>query len=102
MSAAPSFLHDVVSHFQSFAKSRGVNPDDVHVRFFLADGSSYIVRGLKTTAPAASGGWGLIESVAGGATDALAVREQHIVKIELAVNPGEPTSIGLHTEAAGN
>lgn len=101
MSTGAGYLNDVLVHFESFTRSRMVNPEDVHVRFFLADGSSYTLRGLKASPPTTSGGWGLIQGAAEHATDAFAIREQHIVRVEFAVNPVQRSAIGLHTEASG-
>ncbi|HEY2586782.1 MAG TPA: hypothetical protein VGI81_13645 [Tepidisphaeraceae bacterium] len=100
MSTAATYLHDVLSHFESFTRSRAVSPEDVHVRFFLADGSSYTLRGLKASPPASSGGWGLIQGAAEHSADAFAIREQHVVRVEFAVNPAQRGSIGLHTEVS--
>jgi len=101
MTSAETFLQDVLAHFRSFAESRRVTPEEVYVRFSLADGSTYFVRGLQAS-PGSAGVWGLIESGQKGSADALAVREQHIVKVEFAMNPRHQTVIGLHTEAHGS
>lgn len=93
------YLQDILSHFARFVQDRGARPEDVHVRFFLADGSSYVIRGPKVVSPGAPGGFGLIEDAA-QRLNAVLVREQHVVKVEFAGGPVESTTpIGLHTEA---
>jgi hypothetical protein len=93
-----TYLQDLLSHFQSFVQARAVRPEDVHVRFSLADGSTYVMRGLRIVPPGTASGFGLIEDAA-QQVNSLIVREQHILKVELALDPHEPRPIGLHTEA---
>ena len=43
------FLTDIVTHLTTFAASKGIKTEDADIRITLADNSSFIVHGLKTT-----------------------------------------------------
>jgi hypothetical protein len=98
MSNAGGFLIDVAHCLTTFAKSRGISPDSVFVRFTLADSSTFVAKGLKLTPMSNAQGW-MIESALTTTTNALVVRETHIIKAEFDQEPVEKMPIGLHTEA---
>lgn len=97
----PGFMEGVVRHLEAYAKSAGIKPENVHVRLVLADGTTHLLLGLKVSGPFPPGalGWGMIEGVIGSTTEALVVRESHVLKIEFERKVVERKPIGLHTEA---
>lgn len=98
---APKFMEGIVRHLEAYAKSAGVKAENVHVRLVLADGALHHLLGLKVFGPfpATSLGWGMVEGATGSATEALVIRESHVLKVEFEVKPTERKPIGLHTEA---
>jgi hypothetical protein len=100
MSSGVSFLQDVLKHFEEFARAAGINPEDVYVRLTLADGSAFVVRGLKVTTSPPAQNWGMIEGLGKRSGGALVIREAHVVKVEFEPTPKARQPIGLHTEGA--
>ena len=92
-------MNDVVPYLENFARSKGVKPEEIHVRFTFADGSVFLVQGLKLSAPTIAQGWGMIEGAEADAASAVVIREAHVLKIEFDFARVERQPIGLHTEA---
>jgi hypothetical protein len=95
-----AFLSDINAHLDAFAAASNVSRENVRVRLTLADGSSVVVHGLQTVDAPSANGWGLIRGLvsADSQTQALSVREGHVVKAEFQL-PSESKSIGFQAEA---
>ena len=99
MSDTPaSFMQILSSLFEQFAADAGVPPESVEVRIVLHDGTTHRFRGFHGLE---SGGVLLIRGLSEDNPQALAVRDQHVFKVEFDANPPRPetkSSIGFQTE----
>jgi allophanate hydrolase subunit 2 len=95
-----SVMTDVLRHLQQFADGATVEPTLVHVRFTLADDTSFVVQGLTISPPAHGNDFWMIQGAAVKAAEALLIREEHVWKVEFAAVRGQPRRIGLHAELA--
>lgn len=95
-----SFLNDIVAHLNAYASTNQVNPAQVHVRLTFADGSGIWVRGLEVADAPTPNGWGMIVTSVSAQTQALVIREAHVIKAEFQLTPADREQIGFHTEAS--
>lgn len=95
---AGSFLDGVAEQLATFAATRGIQPEDVYIRFTLADHTHALSLGLTVFGPSGTYGWGMIEGLIDGSADAVAIREDHVLTVEFQVEPIVRTGVGLHAE----
>lgn len=93
-----AFLSDITTHLQNYAHAHQVDSQAVHVRLTFADGSSLLVRGLSVFDPPVAQGWGMIRGTASAESDAVIIREGHIIKAEFQLAPAERKPIGFQSE----
>ena len=93
-----SFMSDVAEQVACFAESQQVGTDRVHIRFFTADGSDFLVHGGLLFNE--SGETVMIYSSPTRSRKALVVREGHLFKAEFQLPNAPSSAIGFHTEAA--
>jgi hypothetical protein len=67
-------------------------------RLALADGTHVIVHGLQVRGSQGAHNWGMIEGIASDSVDALLIREDHILTVELQIAPMLRGPVGLLAE----
>lgn len=94
----PHFLDGVIEHLKSYARSKGVPIEDVHLRFTLSDSTHVTVQGIRVEGPQGTHSWGMIRGLKGETAEALVIREDHVFCVEFQAEPIARLPAGLHSE----
>ncbi|MEX2215424.1 MAG: hypothetical protein WD768_14925 [Phycisphaeraceae bacterium] len=98
----PPFLAEVIGHRRLFAQAVGLPESAIHVRLYLADGTTLNSINLPESPALGPHRWGLLIGIKGrNPAQTVVIRESQVIKAEFEAAAPRPQPIGFLSEAQG-